>query len=78
MNHIKKLQAQVRALQAEKDALQEGITDLIAYLASPKFSGGDPLDGYVNVNDVFARIANARNRANDVVDQCEFIYGKLS
>jgi hypothetical protein len=77
MNHIHKLQAQVRSLKAEQQALQQGITNLVAYLQSNKFRSGDSLDGYVNVQDVFNRIADARREANDVAAEYSDIYGKF-
>jgi hypothetical protein len=36
--------------------MNEALTDLQSYLLSSKFNCVDPLDGYVNVKDVLARI----------------------
>jgi hypothetical protein len=75
MNHIHKLQAQVRALKHEQAALQQGITDLVAYITSSKFSCGDELDGYVNMQDVLNRLSDARRQANDAAAEYSDIYG---
>lgn len=77
MNHIHKLQAQVRATRAEHDAFEKGISDLVRYITSAKFSSGDSLDGYVNVQDVLNRIADAKRLANDVAAEYSDIYGKF-
>jgi hypothetical protein len=77
MNHIHRLQAQVRSLKHEQAALQDSITDLVAYITSSKFRCGDPLDGYVNVQDVLNRIADARRAANDAAAEYSDIYGKF-
>ena len=58
MNYIHKLhEDHNRALDA-KEALEDGIRDLITHLCSEKFHCGDRLDGYVNVQDVIDRLRN--------------------
>ncbi|MBU6430577.1 MAG: hypothetical protein KGR26_16280 [Cyanobacteria bacterium REEB65] len=51
---------QQEAVVTEKDqelaALREQIADLRRYLESGKFQCGDPIDGYVHVKDVLARL----------------------
>jgi hypothetical protein len=78
MNYIKRLQAQVRALQQEKLALRNGLNELESYLLSPKFSCGNELDGYVNVNDVLNRLSDTYDAANDVSVSYGAIYKFLS
>ena len=61
MNYIKRLEASHSAsLDAVSDALGE-IISLRSYLTSSKFNCGNALDGYVNVNDVLARLVNVSN-----------------
>ena len=78
MNYIKRLQAQVRALQQEKLALRNGLNELDRYLCSPKFSCGSELDGYVSVNDVRNRLSDTYNAAQDVSVSYGAIYKFLS
>jgi len=51
-NFIKNLQADRETMQMAKDDAHMAICDLAQYLNLPKFSCGDELDGYVNVDDV--------------------------
>lgn len=78
MNYIKRLQVQVRALQAEKLALRNGLNELEAYLLSSKFSSGSELDGYVNVKDVLNRLSDTYSAAQDVSVSYGAIYKFLS
>ncbi len=48
-----------RPLDARWEKGKEGLSDLRAYLHSPKFNCGDRLDHYVNVSDVLAYLRNA-------------------
>lgn len=63
MNHIKRLQADIARLTAERDALLTGLDDIRQYMHHPKFACGDRLDGYVNVSDVLLRIREAKHGA---------------
>jgi len=62
MNYIKKLEAESRAKGAELVGLKAGLTDLQAYLQSPKFSE----DTTVQVGDVLRRIQEAMNKGTDL------------
>lgn len=58
---------ELRALRAEAElaALEGGLTQLRAYLASPKFTPTDGRrHGYVNVADVFLRLDEAGSAAS--------------
>lgn len=61
MNYIQQLKSERESLQREIAAIKSGITDLRAYLQSPKFRCGDRLDGYVNTGDVLAYLRNAED-----------------
>lgn len=61
MNYIQSLQDQVSELRTQKDAVNEQITSLMAYINSPKFQCGDELDGYVNISDVMSRLIEMRS-----------------
>lgn len=61
MNFIRHLQSENQALSREVVAIKSGLNDLRAYLQSPKFRCGDPLDSYVNLADVLAYLRNAEN-----------------
>ncbi len=51
-NFIKNLQNDIEEHKMSKDDTMMAICDLAQYLNLPKFSCGDELDGYVNVDDV--------------------------
>ncbi len=63
MNYIKSLQEENLALKRQIKGLEDGISDLRAYLALPKFNCGDRLDGYVNIGDILLRLREAENFA---------------
>lgn len=63
MNGYQKLRAENAALAAERSTLKQGMEDLRNYLLSPKFACGDRLDGYVNVQDVLARLQEVQGAA---------------
>ena len=46
-------------LEYERKHALETILDLYKYMQSSKFRTGDVLDGYININDVFARLRSA-------------------
>jgi hypothetical protein len=52
MNYIKSLKNDKAQLEMAKDRAHMAICDLAQYLNSDKFSCGNELDGYVNVDDV--------------------------
>lgn len=54
-----KLQDRVTMMQTEKRLALKTILDLYKYMQSHKFNRGNELDGYINVNDVFARLQPA-------------------
>jgi hypothetical protein len=56
--YINQLQDTLADVSAQRDSLKEMVQDLEAYLQSDKFRCGDELDGYVNINDVLARLRN--------------------
>lgn len=56
--YVRRLDAERRAAQAELRALDDGISELVAYLHSRKFA---PPHRYVNVDDVLLRIGEARS-----------------
>lgn len=51
-NYIKSLKNDKAQLEMAKDRAHMAVCDLAQYLNSDKFSCGDDLDGYVNVDDV--------------------------
>lgn len=55
-NYIHQLQATVKQLQDELSRRNEVDDRLRSYLLLPKFSCGDELDGYVNIQDVLNRL----------------------
>jgi hypothetical protein len=63
MNGYQKLRQENVALAAERSTLKQGMDDLRNYLLSPKFASGDRLDGYVNVQDVLARLREVHEAA---------------
>jgi len=74
MNYILKLKAEKEAAEREIAGLRQGLKHLRTYLSSDKFStprGTDELVGYVNVKDVFLRLAEAENMAGDARDGIE-------
>lgn len=52
MNYIKQLQLKIGILEADKEAVDEIVTELYQYINSDKFMCGDELDGYVNIRDI--------------------------
>ena len=46
-------------LEYEHEHALGTILDLYKYMQSSKFRTGDTLDGYININDVFARLRPA-------------------
>jgi hypothetical protein len=75
MNHIHRLTAQVRELKAEQQAFAQGISNLVSYLSSSKFSCGSELDGYVQINEVLRRLETAKSNAVEVSFDYGNIYG---
>lgn len=71
MNYIKRLQADIARLTAERDALQAGLEDIRQYMHHPKFTCGDRLDGYVNTSDILLRLREAQNTASMAGDAAE-------
>jgi hypothetical protein len=69
MNHIHKLQREVRALIVEKSALLVSIHDLAVYLQSSKFNSGHELDGYVQVGDVLRRLEESVRTASNAGEE---------
>lgn len=61
---MQKLEAERDMLQAKIDALEEGFTSLMAYMASPKFHGAG--NNHVNTDDIVARIREIRSNVADV------------
>ena len=64
-NHILDLQDKVARQEAVIAAYERGLSDLEFYLSLPKFRE----DPTVQIQDVFNRIANVRNRVGDVERQ---------
>jgi hypothetical protein len=62
MNYINKL-------QAIKQTHDEFVSELKTYLNSSKFSCGDELDGYVQINDILSRIRNLEYSLTEIQDQ---------
>lgn len=60
MNYIKALEAERDEQRLILDRVHEELTDLVAYLNSPKFNCGHDLDKYVNTQDVINRLQNPR------------------
>lgn len=60
MSHIRDLKYQAEVSEAQRQAADAGITELMQYLNSDKFQCGDELDGYVNVKDVLDRLVTIR------------------
>lgn len=50
------LQGEIETLKKEQVSCAETLVEFIWFLNSPKFRCGDRLDGYINVNDVQARV----------------------
>ena len=50
------LQGEIETLKKEQVSCAETLVEFIWHLNSPKFRCGDRLDGYINVNDVQARL----------------------
>lgn len=71
MNYIKRLQADIARLTAERDMLLAGIEDIRQYLHHSKFACGDRLDGYVNVMDVLLRLREAKQASLMAGDDAE-------
>jgi hypothetical protein len=69
MNHIHRLQKEIRARKAERAALVDGLNDLVIYLCSEKFACGNDPDGYVQINDVIRRIQEAKSAGETAFDQ---------
>jgi hypothetical protein len=63
MNHITELETRIVTKDAEIAALYEGYEAMISYLRSSKFHNGDPLDGYVNVQDVINGLRQSQANA---------------
>jgi len=59
MNYIKQLQVQTQCQKAYSDSLEQGLNELLAYLASPKFDD----DPTVQKMDIVNRIRAARAQA---------------
>lgn len=64
MNYIKKLEAQVKALESEKAIVVEQITELAVYLGSEKFQGvdanGDRKD-WVSTREIISHLMSMRS-----------------
>ena len=56
MNYIKRLENEVAGMADMIKELNDGMSELRAYLQSDKFNCGDDLDGYVHINDVLNRL----------------------
>ncbi len=56
--YVRQMDAERRAAKAELEALEQGLSDLVSYLHTPKFA---PPNRYVNVEDVLLRIGEARS-----------------
>ncbi len=63
MNYIKQLQTDLAVADATITEIAGDLHDLLAYVQSDKFRGGHELDGYVNVNDIVARLSPAISKA---------------
>ena len=66
MNYIRQLQNENLQLTRQLNTLRRGIDSLREYMAHPKFSCGDRLDGYVNVADVLLRLRRRDERQAEV------------
>ena len=64
-NYIQRLEGERDTLAREVATLRDGIGELRAYFALPKFACGDRVDGYVNIADVLLRLREAENAATD-------------
>ena len=69
MNYIKSLQNDRNQFDIAVDRAHEAIMDLAGYLNSSKFSCGDDLDGYVNVEDVKSRLINIKDALDSTRDE---------
>ena len=56
MNYIHRLQREVSGLQEQIELAREAAEHLRDYVSSQKFRCEGPLEGYVNVRDVLARL----------------------
>lgn len=65
MNHIYRLQRDLRNANAVENAYRNGLAELLRYLSSPKFHCGNELDGYVSIKDVAIRINETIGAANN-------------
>jgi hypothetical protein len=68
MNYIKSLKSDKAQLEMAKDRTGLALSDLAQYLNSKKFSCGDDLDGYVNVDDVKRYLININAALNSASD----------
>jgi hypothetical protein len=66
MNHITRLQLDKSDLEFNASQARIAIHDLFAYVNSGKFSCGNELDGYVNVDDVRRYLLNALDKLNGI------------
>ena len=65
MNHIHRLQKELRDANAVERAYRQGLAELLAHLTSSKFNHGDRLDGYISITDVARRINEIIGEANN-------------
>jgi hypothetical protein len=65
MNYIKRLEAERRALETQLFEVRDELTEMLAYLNSPKFQGADK--DYVHVStDIFPKLVELRSKAQPV------------
>ena len=71
MNYIKALKSDVQNLKRSQARTDTAIHYLERYLNSSKFSCGDELDGYVNVEDVKRHIIIIKDALHSKDDHLE-------
>jgi hypothetical protein len=62
MNYIKRMKKEAKEKDAQIEALEKGLSGILAYIGSDKFRTGE-LQGYVNVIDIELRVRETLDSA---------------